>query len=142
MAFKWKSKNDKGDIISKDTLDELRKRINDIAHALLDDSDIPLPKWKSSDQEMPTLESLDEIRDNLDYINENNYCKSHGDGVCISENTSYDSGNYGAEKINDLSSRFASAEYTRYDAECESEFTPAHSDNDDTYNNALYGSHT
>ena len=135
MGFKWRTSNNKCEVLSNDVTVEIRKRIDKIAMQLIPNGDIPLPKW-SQKTNLTKEKIVQELRSNIDYIKENNYCRQHSEEEeCTNKFSTYDSSKFEDEQVNDLSSQFASAEYIKYNAECVTHFAI----DDGANNGAAYG---
>lgn len=80
MGFKWKTLKENNNVISKDVVLELRKRIDLLASEVLS-GDEQL-QWKSDVDDLTKESSYIEIINNLDVLRQNNYCRQYAATGC------------------------------------------------------------
>lgn len=132
MAFRWKSVSDKGDILTDSSINEIRKKIDYIANQLIPDKDINLPRW-TNNKKITREEILEEIRINIDFIKENNYCRQYSLSECLDKFSTYDSSKFIDKQNNVLLADYLSAEISKKNAQCITLYTTDYESNNGSY---------
>jgi len=141
MSFKWKTLKENNNVISKDVVLELRKRIDLLAHEVLN-SDEQL-QWKSDIDDLTKESSYIEIINNLDILRQNNYCRQYAATGCTLVYKSDNSTFYGAVEQSRDSNRYITNNATEHNTEDNTQEVGYESAKDSTIdatNNSTYKS--
>jgi len=133
MGFKWRSVKKKNQVVTLAEIEEISKNIKILSNNITAEGDIDPIDIEFGSSGIIQLEYIDKLRDDLDYLKENNYCRIYGQGECTANYVTKDSAEYSAEQISNLSSLNESNNTTEYSSEDITYFNNDYADNESSY---------